>query len=191
MRNPKVFVDPKELNLLHMRDPIVAHFKGDGITGPCILQVEDNAQEVILQQKAFERVGIHNVIQVVTDGQHAIDYLAGKGSFSDRQEYPLPCLVLLKLKLQRQHGIEVLEWIRAQPGLRTLVVIAMCQWEQTTELERAYQLGANSCAIEPTDLDGWLDMARALKSWWLAHNRFAPVHRSEPHFADVHISADG
>ncbi len=138
------------------------------MTELCILQVEDDARAVFQQQQAFKRAGIGQPVQVVSDGQQAIDYLAGKERFSDRQQFPLPCLVLLKLKLPRQPGLEVLQWIRVQASLKALVVIVFSPWEHESDLDRAYELGANSCVGQPSDLEGWLDLARSLKSWWLA-----------------------
>jgi CheY-like chemotaxis protein len=159
------------------------------MTDFCILQVEDNAQDVFLQQRAFEQVGISNYVRVVTDGQQAINYLAGKDPFSDRQKHPLPLMVLLKVKLPREPGFEVLQWIRAQPSLRALVVILLGEWQQPSDVARAYELGANSCALQPRELPGWVEMARSLKSWWLEHNQFAPVHRTGWRTAGADIRA--
>ena len=88
----------------------------------CILQVEDEANEVFLLQRAFAQAGIANPVQVASDGQMAIDYLNGSGRFADRARFPLPGLVLLDLKLPRRSGREVLEWIRTQPRLNKLIV---------------------------------------------------------------------
>jgi len=64
-----------------------------------ILQVEDDPNDVFLLQHAMKRVGITNPVQIARDGQEAIDYLQGAGKFADRDKFPLPCLVLLDLKL--------------------------------------------------------------------------------------------
>ncbi len=154
-----------------------------------ILQVEDQAQEVSFQQQAFKRVGIHNPVQVVSDGQQAIDYVAGIGPFQDRQKYPLPGLVLLKLRLPRLPGLEVLQWIRAQPSLKPLVVIALSPPHPASDLARAYELGANSCVLEPASAEEWIDLARGLKAWWLLHNLRAPTFRQDWRRAGVDIRA--
>jgi CheY-like chemotaxis protein len=157
--------------------------------GISFMQVEDDAQAVFLQQQAFEAAGIHDPVYVVTDGQHAIDYLAGRKPFADRQKHPLPSLLLLKVRLPRLPGLEVLQWIRAQPSLRALIVIALDQWERPSDLERAYELGANSCASLPLDRDGWVDLARSLKTWWLVKNRFATSRRTGWRLAGATIRA--
>ena len=90
-----------------------------------ILLVEDRDEDAFLLQYAFGRAEITTPMQVVTDGQMAIDYLSGTGKFSDRAQYPLPGLVLLDLKLPHVMGMDVLAWIRQQPSLKRLIVIIL------------------------------------------------------------------
>lgn len=142
---------------------------------PCILQVEDEASEVFLLQRAFRQTGIDNPVQVATDGQMAVDYLAGSGQFADRTRFPLPGLILLDLKLPRRSGREVLQWIRAQPGFRRIIVIAFTSAPYIGDVGLAYDLGANSFLIKPKDFTRYLEIARLLKAWWLDHNQFAPI----------------
>ena len=77
-----------------------------------ILQVEDDPNDVFFLQHAMKKMGVANPIQVASDGQQAIDYLQGAGKFADRERFPLPCLVLLDLKLPHVMGLDVLKWIR-------------------------------------------------------------------------------
>ena len=88
-----------------------------------ILQVEDDANDVFLLQHAMTKAGVENPIQVATDGQQAIDYLKGAGKYADREQFPLPCLVLLDLKLPYVMGLDVLRWIRQEPGMAAIVLI--------------------------------------------------------------------
>lgn len=141
----------------------------------CILQVEDEANEVFLLQRAFSSAGITNPVQVATDGQMAIDYLNGRGHFADRGKYPLPGLILLDLKLPRRSGREVLEWVRSQPGLNRIVIIVFTSAQYTGDVSLAYELGANSFIIKPGDFTQYVELARLLKGWWLQHNQFPPV----------------
>ncbi len=145
------------------------------VSNTCILQVEDDANDVYLLQRAFTQAGIPNPVQVVTDGQMAIDYLAGYRGFADLRIYPLPGLVLLDLKLPHKSGREVLQWIRGQPGFRRIVVIVFTTAQYTGDVGLAYDLGANSFLIKPTDFSEYLRIASLLKDWWLHLNQFAPV----------------
>lgn len=141
----------------------------------CILQVEDEASEVFLLQRAFREAGISHPLQVASDGQMAIDYLAGTGEFADRKRFPLPGLILLDLKLPRRSGREVLQWIRAQPAFRRIVVIAFTSAPYIGDVGLAYDLGANSFLIKPVDFTRYVEIVRLLKAWWLDYNQFAPI----------------
>lgn len=136
-----------------------------------ILHIEESEEDVFLLQYAFTRAEITNPVAVVSDGQQAIDYLEGTGEFADRERFPLPCLALLNLKLPKKMGLEVLEWIRGKPEFTWLIVIVLTSSIHDKDVQRAYQLGVNSFLVKPPDTDSLTDMCRALKHFWLVHNR--------------------
>jgi CheY-like chemotaxis protein len=144
-----------------------------------ILHVEDSEEDVFLLQYAFGRADIHSPVHVAANGEEAIDYLAGKGKFADRHSFPLPCLVLLDLKLPHKLGLEVLEWIRRQPELKALIVIILSASINEGDIQRAYDLGANAFLVKPSSAAVLADMCQALKHFWLTHNTSAlePVAR--------------
>jgi CheY-like chemotaxis protein len=139
-----------------------------------ILHVEDREEDVFLLKYAFKRAEIKNPVQVVTDGQMAIDYLAGNGQFSDRKAFPLPCLVLLDLQLPYVIGLDVLAWIRQQPILKRLIVVILSSSIHESDILRAYDLGVNGFLVKPSDANSLADMCNALKHFWLTHNRPPP-----------------
>src|SRR5215208_4641784 len=122
------------------------------LQGP-ILHVEDREEDVFLLKYAFKRAGIENQVQVVMDGQEAIEYLEGSGKYTDRTRYPLPCLVLLDLKLPHIMGLEVLQWIRQQPSLKTLIVIVLSSSIHEGDVQRACELGVNAFLVKPSSTD--------------------------------------
>ena len=138
-----------------------------------ILQVEDDGNDVFLLRHAMRKAEIANPIQVVTDGQQAIDYLKGTGKFADREEFPLPCLVLLDLKLPHVMGLDVLEWIRQQP-LEALVVIILTASAEYGDIAEAYRLGANAFLTKPSESGRLEEMVKSLKDFWLTHNTLPP-----------------
>ena len=95
-----------------------------------VLLVEDEPNDVFFIQQAMKKAGVVNPIRVASDGQQAIDYFEGAGKFANREEFPLPCLVLLDLKLPYVMGLDVLKWIRQQPGLPVVVVILSSSKEE-------------------------------------------------------------
>lgn len=135
-----------------------------------ILHVEDNKEDVYLVKYAFQQVGITNPIQVAMDGQEAMDYLSAAGEFSNRAKFPMPCMVLLDLKLPKKMGLEVLEWIRSQPSLKWLIVIILSASVNENDVRRAYALGANAFLVKPANLAKLTDMCRALRDFWIINN---------------------
>ena len=115
----------------------------------CILDVEDEENDLLLLKLAFDDAGINVPVQGVTDGQMAVRYLSGADPFADRAKFPLPSLVILDLKLPRKSGFEVLEWMRAQPLLRRIVVVVCSSAEHEQDVATAYELGANSYIVKP------------------------------------------
>ena len=134
-----------------------------------ILQVDDDPNDVFLLQHAMSKVGVANPIQVATDGQQAINYLSGTGKYADRNKFPWPCLVLLDLKLPHVMGLDVLKWIREQPG-PALVAIILSASAEDADIAAAYRLGANAFLTKPSQASKLEDMAKAIKDFWLTHN---------------------
>jgi CheY-like chemotaxis protein len=134
----------------------------------CILQVEDNEDDILLLRLAFKHAGVTNPVQVVTTGQQAMDYLAGKDSYADRTIHPKPGLVLLDLKLPDKPGLEVLEWIREQPELKELPVIVLSSWGSKADIDYASHVGSDSYVLKPMDVHQYQELAQRLKSTWLS-----------------------
>jgi two-component system response regulator len=134
-----------------------------------ILQVDDDPNDVFLFRHAMKKMGIENPIQVASDGQQAIDYLQGVGRFADRVKFPLPSLVLMDLKLPYVMGLDVLRWIRQQPGM-ALVVIVLTASGEDADIATAYRLGANAFLTKPSEASKLEEMVKAIKDFWLTHN---------------------
>jgi|ERR1700677_2361015 len=142
-----------------------------------ILQVDDDPNDVFFLQHALTKVGVANPIQVAHDGQQAIDYLKGVGNFADREKFPLPCLVLLDLKLPYVMGLEVLKWIRLELK-SSLVVIVLTASAEETDIATAYRLGANAFLTKPAEASKLEDMVKTIRDFWLTHN--TPPRESPP-----------
>ncbi len=132
-----------------------------------ILIVEDREDDVLLMRKSFEKAGLPNPIKSVRDGEEALAYLSGEGKYASRDEYPLPSLILLDLKLPRMDGFEVLTWIRKQQGIRGIPVVVLTSSSQLRDVNRAYELGANSFFVKELDFQNSVDLTRLLERYWL------------------------
>jgi len=137
----------------------------------CILYVEDDDNDVFFLRLAFSAAGIVDLLQVVKDGQEAVEYLDGGGIYADRRIYPPPSLVLLDLQLPLRDGMEVLKWIRTTQALKGLVVIMFTSSHHPRDVDTAYELGVNSFVVKPMTIADRAQFARELKAWWLQRNQ--------------------
>lgn len=132
---------------------------------PVILLVDDNPHDVVLIRLAFRKVGIIDTIQLVKDGGEAIRYINGEEPYNDRVKYPAPTLLLLDLKMPGANGFEVLRSIRSQEHLNSLVVVVMSGSKDDGDIQRAYDLGANSYLVKPTKFEDLVRMMESLKDY--------------------------
>jgi CheY-like chemotaxis protein len=135
-----------------------------------VLIIEDEPDAVLLLQHAFTKAGVALAFQSVGDGETAIAYLQGEGIYADRSIYPIPQLALLDLKLPRRSGLQVLQWIREHPELKTLPVVVLTSSKDRGDVTRAYAAGANSYLAKPTSLRLLTELARSIHDYWIVHN---------------------
>jgi len=145
----------------------MARRSNDKASQGLILLAEDREDEVLLIRRAFREANFVNPLRVVPDGEEAIAYLEGKGKYANREEYPIPALLLLDLKIPRKDGFEVLDWIRHHPQLSALRVVVLTASDHISDVNRAYQLGANSFLVKPVDFDDFVEMTQALRCYWM------------------------
>ena len=132
---------------------------------PALLVVEDDSDALVLLRRAFRKVGLQVPLHVVTDGEAALAYLAGEGSFGDRQVHPLPNIILLDLKLPKRSGLEVLEWKHRQPRLRDIPVIIVTSSEEESDRQRAAELGARHYDVKLIDSGSLLRLAKKVRRY--------------------------
>jgi len=136
-----------------------------------ILLVEDDDNDVLFLQHSFAKSGLSTPVHRVADGREALDYLAGSGSFADREQHPMPCAVLLDLNLPHKTGFEVLTWIRAQAHLAGMIVIVLTASRAEADIAQAYALHANSYVVKPSKPNELCEFAILLRDYWLRWNQ--------------------
>jgi len=139
-----------------------------------ILLVEDNEDDVALTLRALEKNRLHNDVEIVRDGQDALDLLFRRGEYASRSPADLPELILLDLKVPRVDGLEVLRQIRASPVTQFLPVVVLTSSSQERDVVQSYQLGANSYVQKPVDFDDFIEATRQLGMYWLVLNKLPP-----------------
>ncbi len=133
--------------------------------------MEDDPNDVLLIERAFRKAGLPRPVSV-RDGEQAVAYLSGEGEYADRERHPLPSLLLLDLKMPRMDGFEVLRWLRSHPGgLRRLPAVVLTGSGEAADIDRAYELGANSYLVKPPVFASLLTAVQTVTDYWDAHSR--------------------
>lgn len=132
-----------------------------------VLLVDDDKNDVLLTQLAFEAAGLSNLVLVVRDGYEAIRYLSGEGIYLDRTRYPLPGLVLLDLNMPVLTGFQVLEWLQCDPAAPRVVVVVLTASSNPADIERAMSLGAADYRVKPSNFAHLIPILRELQARWL------------------------
>ena len=135
-----------------------------------LLLVEDDPYDAKLIRRALQNQNVSCGVQLVQDGEAAIAYLSGASPYEDRLVHPLPALVLLDLKIPRRNGFEVLEWIRGCQVIRRLPVVVLTSSQEHNDVNRAYDLGANSYLVKPLSASALSDLLKAVEQYWLVTN---------------------
>ena len=144
-----------------------------------VLLAEDDENDVFFLERAFKEAGIRNPLSVTRNGQEAIDYLSGAGKFADRRKYPLPCFIILDLKMPIKTGMEVLEWLKESPSLRPLPTMVFSSSAQKDDVEKAYTLGANAFVTKPASVEARTELAKLIRGFWLTFNLAPPICHGE------------
>jgi CheY-like chemotaxis protein len=129
-----------------------------------ILLVEDNAADIGLTVQALSDSKIANGLEVVRDGEEALDYLHQRGAHANA---PRPDLVILDLNLPRIPGQEVLAEIKGDPNLRTIPVAVLTSSRAEEDILRSYETGVNCYLSKPVDFDQFVSVVHSLEGFWL------------------------
>jgi CheY-like chemotaxis protein len=129
-----------------------------------VLLVDDDPGDVLLVKEAFEDHKVGNLLSVVSDGVEALSYVRGEGSYANVAR---PDLVLLDLNLPRKSGIEVLEEIKRDPALATILVVVLTTSEAEEDIVRAYKLHANAYITKPVDFDQFTRIVHQIDDFFI------------------------
>lgn len=136
-----------------------------------ILHVDDDANDSMLMKHACRAANLNCAMECANDGEAAISYLRGDEPYANRQQYPMPNIVLLDLKMPRKTGFEVLEWVRSQATLRRMVVFVFTSSRQQEDIDRAYELGANGYLVKPVGFERLVEELQGLNRWMELNER--------------------
>jgi CheY-like chemotaxis protein len=140
------------------------------VVAKSILLVEDNHQDETLILRTLRKVNLANQVDVVRDGQQALDYLFGVGEFAGRAPTDLPIVVLLDINLPRVSGLDVLAQLRADPRTHLVPVVILTSSDEERDRLQSYESGANSFVRKPIDFADFAEIVARLGIYWSAIN---------------------
>jgi CheY-like chemotaxis protein len=135
-----------------------------------VLLVEDNPDHVEIVVRNLKEHRIANRINVVMDGEEALDYLFGRGAYVDRDKYPMPHVVLLDLRLPKVDGLQVLKVVKSSEELKHIPVVILTTSEAEFDVAKAYEYHANSYLVKPVDYEKFMNLLKDMGFYWLGWN---------------------
>lgn len=126
-----------------------------------IVMIEDDEGHARLIEKNIRRAGVSNEIIPFANGTDALNYLLGpdgSGSVSVGRQL----LILLDLNLPDMGGVDILEKVKANIHTKRSPVVVLTTTDDSREIQRCYDLGANVYITKPVDYDGFAHAIRQL-----------------------------
>jgi two-component system response regulator len=130
------------------------------MSDPTVLLVEDNADDIELARRAFEKAGMADKVRVSMDGAEALDYLLGAGVFSGQGTPAAVKLILLDLNLPKMSGLVVLRRLRLNPSTQHLPVVVLTVSRREPDLLQSFTMGISDYLIKPLDADRFRQIYR-------------------------------
>jgi CheY-like chemotaxis protein len=131
-----------------------------------ILLVEDNPVDLDLTIRAFSLSNLTNPITVARDGEEALEFIQRW-----EQGESVPVVILLDLKLPKVDGLEVLKTIKSHPDFKAIPIVVLTSSGETSDVETAYKLGANSYIVKPVDFEKFIEVAKQIELYWNVLNK--------------------
>ncbi len=126
-----------------------------------IVMIEDDEGHARLIEKNIRRAGVNNEIIPFTNGTEALDYLFGadgSGMVSSGRQL----LILLDLNLPDMGGVAILEKIKGNVHTKRSPVVVLTTTDDSREIQRCYDLGANVYITKPVNYEGFANAIRQL-----------------------------
>ena len=134
-----------------------------------ILYAEDSLNDIELTLAAFKECNLANQVDVVRDGEEALDYLFYRGKYANRENF-IPSFVLLDLKMPKLDGLEVLKEIRNSAIYKTMPVVMLTSSQMESDVYKSYQLGANAFVVKPIDFNDFIKAIKNIGFFWAILN---------------------
>lgn len=132
-----------------------------------ILVAEDDADDRLMIQDAFEESRLGNPVDFVEDGVQLMDYLQRQGGYANLVDHPYPGFILLDLNMPRKDGRTALREIKASPILQRIPIVILTTSKAEEDIVRTYDLGVNSFICKPVTFDSLVEIVKTLGRYWI------------------------
>ena len=130
-----------------------------------ILLVEDNEGDIVLTREAFEEAKIHLKLSVVRDGKEAIDFVSKQGKYT---EAAMPDMLLLDVNLPKKNGLEVLQFIKTNEGLKHIPIIMLTTSSSEKDINASYSNFASCFITKPVEINDFLSVIATIENFWIS-----------------------
>jgi CheY-like chemotaxis protein len=133
-----------------------------------VLVVDDNTDHLLLTRRALDAYedDVELLIDTVTSGSEALDYLHRRGRY---REQPRPHLILLDLRMPGMSGFEVLAQLKGHDHLKRIPVIVLTSSDRAEDIATAYGLGGNSYVTKQLSITGTRQGLYEVARYWFEH----------------------
>lgn len=134
-------------------------------SGLVVVMADDDEDDRLLAQEAWEAAMLANRLDFVEDGQELMDYLRHEDKFAGLAG-SLPGLILLDLNMPRKDGREALAEIKADPRLRRVPVVVLTTSQADEDIHGTYDTGASAFIVKPVSFESLVEVMRTIKKYW-------------------------
>jgi CheY-like chemotaxis protein len=135
-------------------------------TAMIVLMADDDADDRLMAQEAFEEAHLVNPLYFVENGEELLDYLYHRGRYTAAEAAPEPGLILLDLNMPKKDGRQALQEIKADATLRHIPIVVLTTSKAEEDILRTYDLGVSSFITKPVTFDGLVDLVKGLMHYW-------------------------
>jgi two-component system response regulator len=137
-----------------------------------VLLVEDNVNDAEMTIRELKRNNMANNLFHVKDGEEALEFIFGEGRYINlRDLFYRPKVILLDIQMPKVNGIEVLQKVKSDPRTQATPVVILTSSKEDPDIQRCYDLGANSYLVKPVNFEGFAAAIRNLGFYWLLLNQ--------------------
>lgn len=133
---------------------------------PLILIADDDEDDRMFTNEAFDENFEQNQIRFVNDGVELLDYLRRKNKYSNPASSPRPSIILLDLNMPKMEGREALREIKSDPKLRIIPVIILTTSKAEQDIVKTYDFGGNCFITKTVTFMAFLEVTRTLEHYW-------------------------